>query len=93
MYYSTGELAQECNYKNNRKNGVSKNYNWNGVLEGETYFKDDEDPIKREMISLPVNKSVNRISVSEVLLDMEVAQEELDVLMAEYEVKLTALEG
>lgn len=43
---------------------------------GIDYFKDGDIPIKREIISLPLNKTVNRMVISEAILDMEVAQEE-----------------
>lgn len=38
------------------------------------HFLDDETPIKREMISLPLNNTVNRFTIAETILDMEVAQ-------------------
>ena len=39
------------------------------------FLTDDDNLIKREVVSLPINKGVNRFKLAEVQLDMEVSQE------------------
>jgi hypothetical protein len=39
------------------------------------YYYDDIIPIKREFVSTPINKGVNRFTLHEVQLDMEVSEE------------------
>ncbi|MCK5601108.1 hypothetical protein KAR91_04510 [Candidatus Pacearchaeota archaeon] len=42
VYYPTGELFREDNYKNNQLDGISRSYYQNGILKDEAYFKNGE---------------------------------------------------